>query len=469
MGFFDSLSSIFGSGGGTTAAASASPNPWMVGASILGGILSQRRATPNPGASRSDIERANRFNMIASLLGGGLQAYGQYNLANDAQQQRQNALAGLMDIYSKGGIEQQGSMPDGSAMPKLGLSRSLMQYGAQNPAIQEDALKLGLQSMAADREQERWDQELGFRREGMQAEQKYRDAMLAQNRAEAAAMAAHRNATLGLQQQELGLRKQEAEFMKPIKEAQVIGSIYGEDVARAYAQQQRLGLSPQPPQGNGLFTPVNGGQSTPPPTTDRLTQAMQQAQESRMREQQFQDSLKVQQDVGGWPEFKNLSTAKTYFDAAIANLQKDDPVANQAGIIAMAKIYDPLSVTREGEILMTERNRGVYDILAGALSKAKGQGYLDPQTRGRLLGAMGEQMGSLRSQYDARLLPYRSAYETAGRAFSDPAGAMQLQDLAPIIAGLSGGVSAEAQRMKRMADERAQLMAEINRRRSGGR
>jgi len=424
MGFLDSLSGIFNSGA-PTAAASASPNPWMVGASILGGILSQRRATPNPGASRGDIERANRFNLIASLLGGGLQAYGQYNLANDAQQQRQNALAGLMDIYSKGGMQQQGPMPDGSIMPKLGLTQSLMQYGAQNPAIQDDVLKLGLQSMTADREQERWDAQramqqsqfdatLGLQRDQLTASAQHNRAMEGIAAMNARASAANAQAAAGARQQQAMLGMLEG--ADPMLKARILAGQTTEPNPNYVPES-----APRIP---GISSPevLSGEAQQQPPSVSLLQKALSQSTERADMERQRPYINDALQRLDTVDQHKGYTNAIKQFEV-VDNLLKGDRFQQEQALKIITSMADN-TAAMQGEMdtsfrgLMSNANRSLDEAKSWLGNKAD----LTPAQRTALLQTAGIYAGGAQNALRNRM----RAEESQLSQFGVPSGRLIL-------------------------------------------
>lgn len=203
MGFLDALSGIFSSGSGASAGGYTGANPFLV---ALGGLASRFRATPNPGASRGDIERANRINLLAGLVGAGVNAYGAYS----DNQGKQQALQGLFDIYKQGGTRQQGPMPDGSAMPKLGLAESIFAWGAQNPGLSDQAMQLGLQASQQDIANRRYDQERAFQQQQFEQRQSEFDRQLAETSRMHNASIAQQQAQLGLGYAQLNAANQRA-------------------------------------------------------------------------------------------------------------------------------------------------------------------------------------------------------------------------------------------------------------------
>jgi hypothetical protein len=90
-GIMDSLGSIFGSSNGPTGY--TGPSVWP---QVLGSLASSFRATPRAGASREEREKANRYNLLAGILGAVATGYGK---ASD-EAAKQKATSELYQIFS---------------------------------------------------------------------------------------------------------------------------------------------------------------------------------------------------------------------------------------------------------------------------------------------------------------------------------------------------------------------------------
>ena len=77
-------------------------------------------------------------------------------------------------------------------------------------------------------------------------------------------------------------------------------------------------------------------------------------------------------------------------------------------------------------------------MLTGALSKAKGGGYLDVVTRSRIMDSMAEQLNALQVQYDARVRPVQELYSSTGRTFKNPAQPINIDTIRERSATLRG-------------------------------
>lgn len=201
MSIFDSISGLFGGGSSTGASTggygAGADMSWLKGLAML---ASSFKATPNQGASRQDVEKANRYNMLAGLLGAGA---GMYAQRQDAQA-KQNALQGLFDIYKNQGTEFQGPTLPGQTMPKMGLAESIFAFGKQHPGLSDQAMQLGLSAMQNDVQNKRYEQEFGFRQSQADEDRRFREQQFQ-------AEQAYRNANLGLQRQQIGASQANAQ------------------------------------------------------------------------------------------------------------------------------------------------------------------------------------------------------------------------------------------------------------------
>jgi hypothetical protein len=195
---------------------------------MLGPLISSIHARPNAGATKGDMARANRINLLTGLFGGLATAYG---ARQDANAQAE-ANKGLFDIIAKGGGERateaagpvMPGMAQPTAMTKIPMSAAFAELGASNPRLQDSALKLALAAQGnehqdlwaqkrMDLEQSRYNTEQDWRQQTFGAEQ------------------AHRNAMLGLHRDQLNFQKQESEALRPYKQLANERNAYGDDIA----------------------------------------------------------------------------------------------------------------------------------------------------------------------------------------------------------------------------------------------
>jgi len=139
-GIMDSLGSIFG-GSSSGPTGYTGPSVWP---QVLGSLASSFRATPRAGASREEREKANRYNMLAGILGAVATGYGK---ASD-EAAKQKATSELYQIFSgaepttaavKTTPEAGASVdiPGVTPEPPTPLSRNerLAEFMRQNPAM----------------------------------------------------------------------------------------------------------------------------------------------------------------------------------------------------------------------------------------------------------------------------------------------------------------------------------------------
>src|SRR5574343_177276 len=254
MGIFDSLGSLFSSTGGVNATGYTGQVTPIV--SLLGSLLGSIKATPRAGATRKDMEKAERINMLTGLLGTGLSAYGE----RENRRAQQTALQGLFDIYKNQGMTQnmQGPTMPGEMPLDAGLSQRIFAWGQQNPGLSEQAMKLGLDAMNQDVANQRYAQEMDLKRSEIERQASQWEKTFNAQRD-------YQNASLGLDRQKINLQRQEIEANKPFKMLQTIGGIFGDDVAREIAPQILGGQGVTKPipttSENQYMTPIDGGQA----------------------------------------------------------------------------------------------------------------------------------------------------------------------------------------------------------------
>jgi hypothetical protein len=75
-------------------------------------------------------------------------------------------------------------------------------------------------------------------------------------------------------------------------------------------------------------------------------------------------------------------------------------------VYALAKIMDPTSVVREGEIQMANDTQGFADRLNGFIQSIQGEGRLAPETRAGLVQEAESRMNGFKQSFDADIGQY---------------------------------------------------------------
>jgi hypothetical protein len=117
----------------------------------------------------------------------------------------------------------------------------------------------------------------------------------------------------------------------------------------------------------------------------------------------FDDVSSLRKEVGGLPEVKRFGEAITSFRSMVASHDKDSAAADLDYVYGVAKIFDPDSVVREGEMKLVGSAQSLPEDIKGYIKRvAMGEGRLTPEARLRILEVANTRMTELRSAYEQR-------------------------------------------------------------------
>ena len=158
--------SLFGGGGsGAAAPSSGGGLDWGSILAAIGKTAGSFKATPNEGASRKDIEKANRFNLLAGLLGSGAQIAGGV-MSQQRKGEAYNALADILggkatttgQAITPSEIGAVGTTPTVTTQGPQSTAAQIMYLGRQYPELSKEFLDIG--TTLQEREQKSYLEEL---------------------------------------------------------------------------------------------------------------------------------------------------------------------------------------------------------------------------------------------------------------------------------------------------------------------
>lgn len=121
----------------------------------------------------------------------------------------------------------------------------------------------------------------------------------------------------------------------------------------------------------------------------------------------FEDTMKLRKEVADLPEVKRYSQAAPIFQSMINSAQKNTAASDLDFVYGIAKIFDPESVVREGEMKLAAGAQSIPQQLQGWMAQVvNGQGRLTPEQRQSLLEVSATRMKELRGALDTRINPY---------------------------------------------------------------
>ena len=109
----------------------------------------------------------------------------------------------------------------------------------------------------------------------------------------------------------------------------------------------------------------------------------------------------LRKEFDNLPEVKNYSLVIPTYQRALT--APDTRAGDLSMIYALGKIFDPGSVVREGELILSKDAAPIVQKMVSSInSQLTGKGALSPDTRAQIREAMRGQVESLRAQYDMK-------------------------------------------------------------------
>ena len=122
-------------------------------------------------------------------------------------------------------------------------------------------------------------------------------------------------------------------------------------------------------------------------------------------------------------EFESLPESKSYKQALPAyraiqdGVRRSSPQADISMVYAIAKMYDPESVVREGEYATVANAPAMPERIKGWVSHVSGGGKLTPETKRQIMTEASARMDAFDNQYGAAIARYD---DIARRSGADP-------------------------------------------------
>lgn len=130
------------------------------------------------------------------------------------------------------------------------------------------------------------------------------------------------------------------------------------------------------------------------------------------------DESALRQDVISDQAYKNMNSAMPIYTSMLDTAGRDDPVSDLNLVYGLAKIFDPGSVVKEGEMIMVQNAQGLPSYLLGMIDKANSKAGLGVEVRGRIMKEAYSRMKSYADEYK-RVGDFYTG--VAGRRNIDPA------------------------------------------------
>jgi hypothetical protein len=160
-----------------------------------------------------------------------------------------------------------------------------------------------------------------------------------------------------------------ARFNRP-PEMKMIKNEFGEEVPHTFDQNTQT-LSP-------LAVPGRDGKATAP----------------------MEFVQKIRKEVFDLPAYKNLSAAAPLYKTLLETAGNNTRASDLNMVYALSKMFDPTSVTREGEVIMVRNTAGLPDWLLGTINSLNGGAALEKKTRENIMREAHIRIKSYKDEFD---------------------------------------------------------------------
>lgn len=128
-------------------------------------------------------------------------------------------------------------------------------------------------------------------------------------------------------------------------------------------------------------------------------------------------STTLRKEFEGLPEVKNYKQALPSYNVIQEASKRNTPQSDINIVYAVAKLYDPESVVREGEYATIANSQSIPEYIKGVAQRLAGGGRLTAETKNQLIQEANTRMGF----YEQSLMNARNQYEdVARRSGGDP-------------------------------------------------
>jgi hypothetical protein len=134
--------------------------------------------------------------------------------------------------------------------------------------------------------------------------------------------------------------------------------------------------------------------------------------EAAQKKAQSELAVATRKEIVALDETKNLKAVIPVQRSAQDAMQRPTALSDMNMIYAMAKIFDPNSVVREGEYASVNASQNPADRLQGFLSFIQGGGRITPDHRKRLMDEINSRAFEAKNAYQTALQPYQYQVQT---------------------------------------------------------
>ncbi|MGL4488503.1 MAG: hypothetical protein ACRCU5_03560, partial [Rhizobiaceae bacterium] len=127
----------------------------------------------------------------------------------------------------------------------------------------------------------------------------------------------------------------------------------------------------------------------------------------------FDDVSSLRKEIGAVPEVKRYSEALPAYNTMVKAVDNETAAGDLAFVYGLAKVFDPDSVVREGEMQFSQGAQSMPERVMGTInSVVSGQTKLTRETKAELVQIVNERMLQMQQQYDERMEGYSPVFET---------------------------------------------------------
>lgn len=121
----------------------------------------------------------------------------------------------------------------------------------------------------------------------------------------------------------------------------------------------------------------------------------------------FEELSSIRKEVGNLDEVKNYAKALPAFRSMIKSQNLNHAAGDIDFVYGVAKIFDPDSVVREGEMVIVKKTQSLPEEVKGWLLRVvQGGERLTPEAKARILEVADNRMSELKTSADTRIAPF---------------------------------------------------------------
>lgn len=122
----------------------------------------------------------------------------------------------------------------------------------------------------------------------------------------------------------------------------------------------------------------------------------------------------IRKEIHQLPSYKTYSAAVPSYNSMVESSKQDTKAADLDFVYGMAKIFDPTSVVREGEMVLVNSTASLPDQVVGLINSVNGGQRLSQETRKNILSVVRNRVNEYKSALDGDFQSYAGIAERYG-------------------------------------------------------